>query len=64
MYAIKLKRTGGLMRCSDGRIYTFETRDEAEKAAKLCYQSQKVYEIVKVEGSGLTTGGEKSVYKS
>jgi hypothetical protein len=39
------------MRCSDGRIYTYETRDEAEKAAKLCYQSQKVYEIVKVEGS-------------
>lgn len=38
------------MRCSDGRIYTFETRDEAEKAAKLCYTSSKIYEIVKIEG--------------
>jgi len=48
MYAIKLKSTGGLVRCADGRIYTFETYQEAEEMARLCY-SERMCEIVKVE---------------
>ncbi len=49
MYAIKLKRTGELVRSSDGKIYTYETYQEAERMAKICYPSW-MYEIVKVEG--------------
>lgn len=48
MYAIKLKSTGGLVRCADGRIYTFETYQEAEEMARICYPSRS-YEIVKAE---------------
>jgi hypothetical protein len=50
-YAIKLKHSGKHVRCSDGRVYKFESYEEAEKIAKLCYTSRKIYEIVKVEGS-------------
>jgi len=51
MYAIKLKSTGDLVRCTDGTVYTFETLRQAEEMAKLCY-SERMCEIVKVEQNG------------
>lgn len=50
-FAIKLVRSGRLVRRSDGRIYTFETPQQAEEIAKICYSS-RMYEIVKVEAKG------------
>lgn len=62
MYAIKLKSTGGLVRRTDDTVYTFETPQQAEEMAKLCY-SERMCEVVNVEaGSECQTESSKNQY--